>query len=141
MNTDAEDGTFSHAREEESLPRKPAFSVFAFVVRMLARVWVVILLLTAAAFTGVTVTQVFQQRAELERLQSEPGPNAYAVLAYRAELERQIEAISSDRRLDAVPTPPPRPALMEEIDMARARNRTIGQGGTGGDAPRRTRPD
>lgn len=139
MNTEAEDATVTHAREE-TLPRKPAFSVLGFVVRTLARIWVVILLLTAAAFTGVTVTQVFQKRAELEQLESQPGPNAYAVLAYRAELERQIEAISSDRRLDAVPTAPPRPALLEEVDMARARNRTIGQGG-GADTPRRTRPD
>jgi len=127
VNTQTEPEDVTHAREE-TLPRKPAFSVLAFVVRMLARLWVVLLLLTAAAFTGVTVTQVFMKNAELEELQGDPGPDSYAVLAYRAELQRQIDAITADRRLDAVPTPPPRPALLEEIDMARARNRTINQG-------------
>ncbi len=99
----------------------------ALIVRTLARVWVVLLLLAGAAFGGVAVTQVFVKQAELEELRREPGPNAYAVLAYRAELKRQIEAIGADRRADAVPAPPARPVLLEEIDLARARNAAIVQ--------------
>ncbi len=99
----------------------------ALLVRMLARVWIVLLLLAGAAFGGVAVTQVFLRQAELEQLRREPGPNAYAILAYRAELKRQIEAISSNRSADSVPTPPARPVLLEEIDLARARNESIVQ--------------
>jgi hypothetical protein len=108
-------------------PNAPSLPLAALVIRTLARVWVVLLLLAAAAFGGVAVNQVFQKRAELAALRSEPGPSAYAVVAYRAELERQIEAIRADRRMDAAPSPPPRPALMEEIDLARSRNATLGR--------------
>lgn len=105
----------------------PGLSWVALIVRTLARVWIVLLLLAGAALGGVAVTQVFVKQAELEQLRRQPGPNAYAILAYRAELKRQIEAISSDRSADAVPTPPARPALLEEIDLARARNAAIVQ--------------
>lgn len=125
MNDEAEAETVSQARASPS--PAPAFSWVALVVRMLARAWVVLLLLGAAAFGGVAVTQVLQKQAELEELRREPGPSAYAVLAYRAELERQIQALNADRTVDAVPAPPSRPALLEEIDMARARNATVSQ--------------
>ncbi len=105
----------------------PGVSGFALVVRAVARAWIVLLLLGAAAFGGVAVTQVFVRQAELEELRREPGPNAYAILAYRAELQRQIEAISADRAVDATPVPPARPVLLEEIDLARARNAGIAQ--------------
>lgn len=128
MNTAPETEQVTETRAASQGVR-PGFSVLALVVRTLARVWVVVLLLAAAAFGGVAVTQVLQKQAELEELRREPGPSAYAVLAYRAELERQIAAINADRTMDTVPTPPARPALMEEIDLARARNATLGQGG------------
>jgi hypothetical protein len=108
-------------------PAPPGINWAALIVRTLARAWVVLLLLGAAAFCGVAATQVFVRQAELEELRREPGPNAYAILAYRAELERQIEAIGADRRIDAIPAAPARPALLEEIDLARARNAAIGQ--------------
>jgi hypothetical protein len=122
MNAEPEAEAVAQAR---STPASPTFSWIALVVRMLARAWVVLLLLAAAAFGGVAVTHVLQKQAELEELRREPGPSAYAVLAYRAELERQIQALNADRTVDAVPTPPPRPALLEEIDLARARNATV----------------
>jgi hypothetical protein len=114
-------------RQERQGPFASPVPLVALVVRTLARVWVVLLLLGAAAFGGVAVNQVFQKRAELEELRREPGPSAYAVVAYRAELERQIQAINGDRRMDAVPSPPPRPALLEEIDLARTRNGAVSQ--------------
>lgn len=123
MNDTPETETVTQAR----LAPPPGISWVALIVRTLARVWVVFLLLTAAAFGGVAVTQVFVKQAELEELRREPGPNAYAILAYRAELKRQIEAIGADRRADAVPAPLARPPLLEEIDLARARNTAIVQ--------------
>jgi hypothetical protein len=125
MNVELDAETEAQARS--SHPPLPAFSWVALLVRMLARAWVVLLLLGAAAFGGVAVTQVLQKQAELEELRREPGPSAYAVLAYRAELERQIQALNADRTVDAVPSPPSRPALLEEIDLARARNATVSQ--------------
>jgi hypothetical protein len=124
MNDTPETEPVSQAR-----PAPPAsrISWVALIVRTLARVWIVLLLLAGAAFGGVAVTQVFAKQAELARLRQEPGPNAYAILAYRAELKRQIEAISADRSVDSVPTPPARPVLLEEIDLARARNAAIVQ--------------
>jgi hypothetical protein len=121
---DAEAVTQARAASRSQLPGLP---MIALVVRALARIWVVLLLLAGAAFAGVAVTQVFQKRAELEELRREPGASAYAVVAYRAELERQIEAMNADRRMDAVPAPPSRPALMEEIDLARTRNAALRQ--------------
>lgn len=113
--------------EARPSPASSGFSWFALLVRTLARVWVVLLLLAAAAFGGVAVTQVFVKQAELAQLRRDGGPDAYAVLAYRAELQRQIDAIGADRRIDAVPAPPARPVLLEEIDLARARNEGITQ--------------
>jgi hypothetical protein len=121
---DAEAVTQARAAPQGQLPGLP---MVALVVRALARIWVVLLLLAGAAFAGVAVTQVFEKRAELEELRREPGASAYAVVAYRAELERQIEAMNADRRMDAVPAPPSRPALMEEIDLARTRNAALRQ--------------
>ena len=122
--TESESGAESRVAAK---PTRSGFSVLALIVRTMARVWVVLLLLAAAAAGGVAVTQVFQKEAELQELRREPGPTAYAVLAYRAELQRQIQAIKADRRMDAVPTPPSRPVLMEEIDLARTRNLAISQ--------------
>lgn len=112
---------------QERAPAPSRINWVALVARMLARVWIVLLLLGAAAFGGVAVTQSLQKRAELEELRQEPGPDAYAVIAYRAELERQIQAISANRQLEAAPAPPSRPALLEEIDLARTRNATVVQ--------------
>lgn len=128
MNTSPETEAVTETSATAQNP-SPRFSILALVVRALARAWVVLLLLAGAAFGGVSVTQVFQKQAELEDLRREPGPGAYAVLAYRAELERQIAAIKADRAMDAAPAPPPRPALMEEIDLARTRNATLGPTG------------
>lgn len=124
MNDEPESEPLTQSRQT---PFASPVPVVALVVRTLARVWVVLLLLAAAAFGGVAVNQVLQERAELEELRREPGPSAYAVVAYRAELERQIQAINGDRRVNAVPSPPPRPALLEEIDLARTRNGGLGQ--------------
>lgn len=125
MNDAPETEPVSQARQD---PPAPRVSWVALIVRTLARVWIVLLLLAGAALGGVAVTQVFVKQAELAELRREPGPNAYAILAYRAELKRQIEAISADRSADSVPVPPARPALLEEIDLARARNAAIVQG-------------
>jgi hypothetical protein len=124
MNDEPESEPMTQSRQT---PFASPVPVVALVVRTLARVWVVLLLLAAAAFGGVAVNQVLQERAELEELRREPGPSAYAVVAYRAELERQIQAINGDRRVNAVPSPPPRPALLEEIDLARTRNGGLSQ--------------
>ncbi len=122
MNDTRENDPVSQARPTAP---PPGISWGALIVRVLARAWIVLLLLAGAAFGGMAVTQVFVRQAELEELERQPGPNAYAVLAYRAELQRQIDAISADRSANAVPAPPARPALLEEIDLARARNAAI----------------
>jgi hypothetical protein len=124
MNDTPDTESVTQARQA---PPAPRVSWAALIVRTIARAWIVLLLLAGAALGGVAVTQVFVKQAELEQLRREPGPNAYAILAYRAELKRQIEAISSDRSADSVPTPPDRPLLLEEIDLARARNAAIVQ--------------
>jgi hypothetical protein len=98
-------------------------SLFGLIVRLVARLWVTSLLLLAAAFGGISVYQLLQTRAELAELREAPGPEAYAVVAYRRELERQIQAYSRNWRAEAVPAPPPRPRLLEEIDIARPRER------------------
>jgi hypothetical protein len=121
------DAPETDSRTQARLAAAPDISWVALLARMLARAWIVLLLLTAAALGGMAVTQVFVRQAELEALRQAPGPNSYAVLAYRAELQRQIEAISADRTMDAAPTPPARPLLLEEIDLARARNAAIVQ--------------
>ena len=112
------------AREHEGdlhAGARPAIGVFSILVRALARVWVTSLLLLAAAFSGIAVYQLFQTQAELRELRKSPGPDAYAVVAYRRELERQLLAYERGWREDAVPEPPPRPPLLEEIDLARQR--------------------
>ena len=101
---------------------RPPLELFGVIVRAIARLWVTSLLLLAAAFSGIAVYQLFQTQAQLRELRKSPGPEAYAVVAYRRELERQIRAYEQGWRPDAVPSPPPRPALLEEIDLARRRD-------------------
>jgi hypothetical protein len=112
------------ARENEPdirVDANPRLALLGVLVRTVARVWVMGLLLLAAAFSGVAVYQLFERQAELRELRKGPGPEAYAVVAYRRELERQVQALERGWREDVVPTPPPRPRLLEEIDLARHR--------------------
>lgn len=99
----------------------PRLAPLGVLVRSIARVWVTSLLLLAAAFSGVTIYQMLERQSELRELRKSPGPDAYAVVAYRRELERRVQALESGWREDVVPTPPQRPRLMEEIDLARHR--------------------
>lgn len=97
----------------------------AWVGRSVVRLWVVGLLVAAAMGSGMALNQMFQAQGQLQSLREEPGPDAYAIVAYRRELARQIENMGRLRSEDAVPQPPARPALLEEIDIARQRNRQI----------------
>jgi hypothetical protein len=99
----------------------------AVILRSLARLWVVGLLVAGAAFCGVALNQMYQAENQLRALRREPGPEAYAIVAYRRELERQLEAYRQRRTSDVVPTPPLRPRLLEEIDLARQRNRDLSE--------------
>lgn len=101
--------------------RRPSPSLFGAVVRAFTQFWVVCLLLLAAAFGGVTANELLQKQARLAELREAPGPDAYAVVAYRRELERQVRAYSMNWRQDTAPMPPARPRLMEEVDLARPR--------------------
>ncbi|MDZ4778554.1 MAG: hypothetical protein SGJ23_17375 [Alphaproteobacteria bacterium] len=108
----------------------------AWVARSVVRLWVVGLLVAAAMGSGVALNQMFQARGQLESLRAEPGPDAYAVVAYRRELARQIETMGRNRTEEAVPQPPPRPQLLEEIDIARQRNQqVVSQGSAVASAP------
>jgi hypothetical protein len=93
--------------------------------RIVSRLWVVGLLVAAAMGSGVALNQMFQAEMRLQALRQEPGPDAYAIVAYRRELARQIEVYRRARTADVVPQPPPRPRLLEEIDIARQRNRDL----------------
>ena len=108
---------------QPALPEWTAWS--GLLMRALARVWVVGLLVVAAVGSGIALNQMYQSEAKLEELRREPGPDAYAIVAYRRELERQLKAYAKDRTSDSVPAPPPRPRLLEEIDLARQRNAAI----------------
>ncbi len=115
--------------EQKTVFTAPAagMAVLALIVRTLARLWVIGLLLLGAAFAGIAINQMMQRQAQLEELRRRPGPDAYAIVAYRRELERQLRAYSQNWRSDSVPTPPQRPRLLEDIDLARARNRELTQ--------------
>jgi hypothetical protein len=81
--------------------------------RTLSRLWVVALLVTAAMGSGVALNQMFQAEMRLQSLRQEPGPDAYAIVAYRRELARQIE-------LHPPPPPPPPPARRAKSAAAAA---------------------
>lgn len=127
-------GTVTPTPEEEDgrhALRRPGFAwrmvrrSATWVARSVVRLWVVGLLVGAAMGSGVALNQMFQTEGQLESLREEPGADAFAVVAYRRELARQIEEMGRIRAEDAVPQPPARPALLEEIDIARQRNRQI----------------
>jgi hypothetical protein len=127
---------------EVEAPSSPPASVIANLGmwatrlgRFVSRLWVVGLLVTAAMGSGVALNQMFQAEMRLQALRQEPGPDAYAVVAYRRELARQIEAYKRARTAEVVPQPPPRPRLLEEIDIARRRNQDLVFGGAAATAP------
>ena len=141
MTDDDDHAGVEGAVDEGQPPAQPAWvGVATFIVRSIARLWIAVMLLVVAAFAGIAVYQFSQSTGELTQLQKAPGPRAYAVVAYRRELAREIRAYGRNwRDEEAVPTPPSRPELLEEIDLARARNaelrRTVP--GTGPIAPPR----
>lgn len=110
------------AQEAQEADFAPVQPWTAIVFRAVARLWVIGLLLAAAVVTGMALNQLLQAESRLQALRKEPGPEAYAVVAYRRELERQIETYRQRRTADTVPVPPARPRLLEEIDLARQRN-------------------
>ena len=130
-NLDDDEEHHVEVEEEEALPTRAP--IFVTALNTLARIWVICLLLLAAGFAGVAVNQYWQARSELRELRADPGPDAYAVVAYRHELQRQIDLYRRDWRAEAIPTPPPRPRLLEEIDLQRRQNRHVSPsaGGTG----------
>jgi hypothetical protein len=122
------DGVETAAEVDEAYPAQPVsgpawWSALAWCLRALARVWVVGLLIFSAAFAGIGAYKAYETRAELAEIRKAPGPQAYAVVAYRRELARQIRAYGRHwRDPDAVPEPPERPRLLYEIDNARQRS-------------------
>ena len=119
----ASDDSATRIEEETPYPAPRTWrTMFGGIAQLVARIWIVGLLLVGAGFAGVSANQMAQAQAQLRQLRAAPGPDAYAVAAYRRELERQVRAYQRDWRSEAVPTPPTRPRLLEEIDLARARN-------------------
>ena len=115
--------------EAEEVPPAERRTIVGPVLNFVARVWVIGLLLFAAGFAGVAANQYWQAQSELHRLRAEPGPDAYAIVAYRHELQRQIDEYRRDWRAEAIPTPPTRPKLLEEIDLQRLRNPRLASSG------------
>lgn len=113
----------SRTAQPEPARGRPMFAWFVFA---LARLWVVSLLLVAAAVAGVSVYEYAQTQQELSQLRESPGEASYAVVAYRRELARQIEAMELDEadyiESETLPTPPERPRTLVEIDGLRERN-------------------
>ena len=106
----------------QPVPEPAWIGVVSWLVRALARAWVIGLLLFSAAFAGIGAYKAYETRAELTEIRKAPGPQSYAVVAYRRELARQIRAYSRNwRDSDAVPQPPSRPRILSEIDAARQR--------------------
>jgi hypothetical protein len=107
-------------------PGPPGRPVFAWLVFALARLWVVCLLLVAAAVAGISIYEYAQTQQELNQVRESPGEAAYSVVAYRRELARQIEAMELNAadyiESETLPTPPERPRLLAEIDNLRERN-------------------
>lgn len=119
MNNNRDDAIDAEVEEVQPEERR---SVLAPVLNFVARIWVICLLLFAAGAAGVAVNQYWQAQAELHRLRAEPGADAYAIVAYRHELQRQIDLYRRDWRAETIPAPPTRPKLLEEIDLQRLRN-------------------
>jgi hypothetical protein len=114
-------------RTRATLDRGPSGRpVFAWVVFALARLWVVCLLLVAAAVAGISVYEYAQSQQELSQVRESPGEQSYAVVAYRRELARQIEEMEVNEadyiESGTLPLPPERPRLLVEIDNLRERN-------------------
>jgi hypothetical protein len=114
-------------RTRATLDRGPSGrNVFAWIVFALARLWVVCLLLVAAAVAGISVYEYAQSQQELSQLREQPGEQAYAIVAYRRELARQIEEMEQNEadyiESETLPPPPERPRLLVEIDNFRERN-------------------
>jgi hypothetical protein len=102
--------------------QRPWLAWAGWAARSIARIWVICLLVTCAIASGVSLNQMLTARGELDSLREAPGADAYAAVAYRAELRRQLDAYKRDRSAEATPTPPARPRLVEEVDIARLRN-------------------
>ena len=96
-----------------------------WLVRAMARLWVISLLVCAAAFSGIAINQLLLTQAELKKLREAPGADAFAIVAYRRELSRKIQAYNRTGRSDVTPIPPQRPVLLEDIDLARLRNQEL----------------
>lgn len=113
--TTLEEDITQHADAQTTL----SGSLLGAVVRAVARIWLTGLILMATAFAGIAIFALVQTHAELHELRKSPGPDAYAVVAYRRELERQLLALDDGWGDEVVPRPPARPRLLEEIDLAR----------------------
>jgi hypothetical protein len=114
-------------RSRVTMERGPSGrNVFAWVVFALARLWVVCLLLVAAAVAGISVYEYAQSQQELSQVREAPGEQAYAVVAYRRELARQMEEMEMNEadylESGTLPLPPERPRMLVEIDNLRERN-------------------
>jgi hypothetical protein len=98
----------------------------AWTVRALARLWIVSMLLMAAAVAGIAVFVLGQTQEQLRIVREEPGAASYSVVAYRRELARQVEEMRRDEvdnvSAETLPTPPDRPRQLVEIDSLRERN-------------------
>lgn len=127
-NMDEGEAKWETARDQRLLPAdQPVWMrFFTWGVRAIARLWVVTLLLVAAAIAGISLYELNNTNGRLERVREEPGVGPYAVVAYRRQLERRIaEVRANEITLDTLPLPPERPRLLVEIDRLRAQNQAL----------------